>query len=233
VEPAQTYEALLEQAQDDVSVAAINTDFVNLFWGASAFGCQPCQSGELFGEEDEPLINGFDVTGWQAWLRAAAQTENFIFSDDQTKLEEMFLEGKVAYLVAGPDFLYEAQTALGIANVGLVKLPLGKGQRVSKPFLQVDGFYFYQKTTEEQTKLALKFAKFASLETNQTLLMQKANLVPASSLAIARTYDPAMLTFISGIEKSILLPRQSKLELLEEAVFDDFLRALDGDITVR
>lgn len=213
--PAVTFEELLVQARQGQTVA-LNSNFYHIFWGAAALGCEPCQTGQFFNDQNELLLTAKDIAPWKNWLIEAAETGQFIFSTDQAELEQLFLDGEVTYLVASPAFLNRAEAALGVANVGIIHLPRGEDEQRPRPFLNVDGFYFYKETTDDQTKLALKFVEFATTESSQKLLMQQANYVPTRNLALVTANDPAMAPFISALDSTILLPKQNRLTVLEE-----------------
>lgn len=213
-EPATTFAGLLEQVEQDVSIA-IPTGFYDLLWGASAFGCEPCLGGNLFDDQGELLLTNAELSAWREWLNAVDTSPQFVFSQDQAALQQRFLAGEVAYLVASPDFLNEAQEELGTANVGVISLPVGEAEQPSRQFLEVDGFYFVQGATDEQTSLSLRFAEFTTTEAQQTLLMQGANFIPTRNIALVTADDPIMNTFISEIDNTILLPIQNQRLLIE------------------
>ncbi len=216
-EPAATFAGLLEQAESGLSVA-MPIGFYDLLWGASAFGCEPCLGGNLFDDQGELLLNPAALSAWQDWLNDVDDSEQFIFSEDQAALQQRFLAGEVAYLVAKPDFLNEAQEELGTANVGIVPLPVGaEEEQPARPILDVDGFYFFQEATDEQTMLALKFVEFATTEAQQTSLMQAANFIPTRNIALVTADDPLLNTFISEIDNTILLPTRNQRSLIEES----------------
>ena len=134
-QPAHTFNELLRQVQEEDATVAMNVDFYNILWGASAFGCQICQSGHFFDEQGELLITEDELADWHHWLQMAKESGNFIFSSDQSALEEQFLSGNVTYLFSGPAFLSEAQEKLGIANVAATSLPLGEDEQPASPVL--------------------------------------------------------------------------------------------------
>lgn len=223
-EPAKTFSDLQVHAQRGLTVA-INIGFYDVLWGASAFNCTTCQSGQFFNEQNEFLLTEEELAEWHTWLKTISQTEGFVLSTNQAKLEQMFIEGKIVYLIADDKFLGEAQATLGVAKVKVTPLPHSMSDEFSKPFLNVDGFLFYQEATETQVKLAIKFAQFATSNSNQTLLMELANFVPTNSLAIIKAESHGMVTIISGIDNSILLPSESRRKIIEESdvftIFDD------------
>jgi maltose-binding protein MalE len=98
--------------------------------------------------------------------------------------------------------------------LSVTTLPAGDiGQ--AKPFLRVDGFFFAAASSEEQTKLALTFAKFMTSERTQTWLAQEATLLPTNNLAITLLHDPALSRFVKQSKSSTLLPDKSKQNRFE------------------
>ena len=223
--PAGTFASLLEQAQQGNKVA-MNSDFYQLFWGAAAFGCESCQAGTLFDEQGELALNRDNLAGWLAWLQSAKNSNNVTFNTDQAALEQLFLERKVAYLVADVSFLTQAQAELGVANVGVAPLTFGEEKQAPTPFITVDSFFFHSETSEEQVELGLKFATFATSPSSQRLLRQKANYLPTNDLVIITTNEPDMAPFISEIDATILLPSQSKREMIGQSNLFDIYQDL-------
>jgi len=229
--PATTIEQLLVQASEGLTVG-IPINFYDVMWGASTLGCEPCLGGQYFNDQGELNITNSDIIAWRDWLRAVNDSEQFIFSQNQAELQQLFLDGQIAYLVAGPDFVNRAQEILGTANVGITGLPSGEEERISRPFLLVDGFYFTQESTDEETKLALKFAEFVTNETQQTLLMQGANFIPTRNIALVTADDPIMGIFINQIDSTILLPRQNQRLLIEESPIYRTFDSLTDDLAI-
>lgn len=227
--PATTYEDLLIQARLGLTVG-IETGFYDLFWGAAAFECVPCQSGQFFDESGELVLSRQDFEGWLAWLEEARNGEGFVFRAEGAMLEEMFLAGELAYVVADPDFLAEARSTLGVANVGVKVLPSQGEELLARPFMRVDAFFFMAEAGNEQTLLALEFARFAASLDSQTLLRQEGGYVPSHSLAVVTAEESAITPFITEIPNSILIPRQSQRNAIEiSPVFRIFDRLADPE----
>jgi maltose-binding protein MalE len=225
--PAQTFEGLLLQNTEGLTIG-IHADFYDLLWGAAAFGCQPCQTGEFFNEQGELTLTRDDLVAWKDWLDKLKLQKNIFFSSDLAELEKMFADGQIAYLVANSSNLNDLQKTLGVAKVGVALLPANETEVASAPFLRVQGFMFSKIVSEEQTKLALKFATFATSQAKQTLLMQTANLIPTDNLSLATADDSRILTIANQIGSSVLLPNQTQLSLLEAekaiyTIFDDLV----------
>ncbi|MDM8527309.1 extracellular solute-binding protein [Anaerolineales bacterium HSG24] len=212
-EPVSTLDELLRSATPTKQVA-LNPLFYESFWGASALGCEPCQNEQMFDEQGNIIVTSNDFSDWANWLENAQDKSGFILSADQKELEEQFVAGEVAYLIAGPHALSTLQNALGFANVGVTTLPEGE-TGVAKPFLQVESFLFNNKSNEDQKALALKFVKFANLQKQQTLLLQEGNFIPTNKLTTAINDDASVDKFVRQVGSSILAPDVQNMKLLE------------------
>ena len=212
-EPATTFEALLTQANEGLTIG-LPANFIELFWGASAFGCLPCQAGTFLDEQGDLALSPSDFADWVSWLEAAQATGSVIVSDNKAALVEMFIAGELAYLVDSSADLSRYQIELGVANVGVTALPVGDDDQKSVPLIQVNGFMFYREAIEAQTALAFKFAQFATAQASQVLLIDAANYVPTNNLAAITTDDEAVLVFIDELETTILLPSSTEREII-------------------
>ncbi|MDM8530646.1 extracellular solute-binding protein [Anaerolineales bacterium HSG25] len=212
-EPVSTLDELLRSATPTKQVA-LNPLFYESFWGASALGCEPCQNGQMFDEQGTIVVTSNDFSTWAKWLENAQDKSGFILSADSKELEERFVAGEVAYLIAGPHALSVLQNALGKANVGVTTLPEGE-TGAAKPFLRVETFLFSNESNEDQKALALKFAKFANLQKQQTLLLQEGNFIPTNKLTTAINDDASIDKFVTQVGSSILAPDVQNMELLE------------------
>jgi maltose-binding protein MalE len=88
--------------------------------------------------------------------------------------------------------------------------PMGDG----RPFLTVDAFLFSAGAGEEQTRRALTFAEYATGADSQTLLFQEAHRVPVNVVAIARSDDEAIDSFVHQAESAVLLPSRPENRVL-------------------
>jgi maltose-binding protein MalE len=220
--PVSNLDELLKVASPKKQVG-LNPNFKESFWGAATLGCAPCQSGQLFDEVGtSTLATGSDFAAWSSWLKIAGGQEGMVFNTDQQQLQTMFANGELAYVVADSSALNSFQEILGKAKVGVTTLPTGPTSEEgmaskARPFLEVDTFLFNNGINEIQLSLALKFAKFANLQKNQTLLLQEGNFIPTNKLATAINSDAAIGSFINQVATTIILPDAQKMELLETA----------------
>jgi len=213
--PTLSFNELMKSSSPtSYTLMALNPDFQQAFWSASILNCQPCLGGQLLNERQEPVITTSDFIAWNTWLTRLSTDKDFILDTNQQTLRDQFTQGKVGYLVDNARSFNPFQAALGVAKVGVATLPVSDTVK-AKPFLQIDAFIFNQLVNGQQTQLTLKFAQFANLQKNQTLLMQEANFVPTNKLSIAIIKeDKNMDSLISQAAIGILQPPTEQLEPL-------------------
>jgi ABC-type glycerol-3-phosphate transport system substrate-binding protein len=198
---------MLEVASPETQFA-LDSSFNNAYWGIGGFG------GALFNAEGELSsdLSGFEA--WLTWLQNAQEQPGIELDADQDALRQRFLDGDSTYLATGSSALDTMRQALG-ENVRVIPLPNGP-EGLASPLLSVDSFMFSDATSEDQTELALKFAKFAASASNQKLLAQEFNLVPTNRLIAETTEDPAIGVAVQqASEKAVILPTSVDPNLLE------------------
>jgi maltose-binding protein MalE len=229
--PPTSFESLLEMTNESIpgisagtapisssiiKPLAIDISLQGGFWGASAFGCRPCQIGKLFDDGGRQLVQPTDFAEWKNWLEETRNKPEVILSNDSAKLREMFIADEITFLVTNIDALNSFQATLGPANVGIVPLPYGPAGP-SMPFLSVNVFVFDQQANEFQTELAMKFAQFFNSEQNQTLLTQGSNFLPTNNLSIAKNRGQTTSSLMEQIiwDEVVLSPDIVQLETLK------------------
>ena len=98
---------------------------------------------------------------------------------------------------------------------GLPRLPAGQAGQAS-PFLTVNGYLFSAAAGEEQTQMALEFAKFATSGEGQGHLMQTASRAPANVLALTLVDDAALNAIVEQARTSVLMPSRPENLILKE-----------------
>jgi ABC-type glycerol-3-phosphate transport system substrate-binding protein len=205
--PVSTLAELLTVATRATPVA-VDTSFYGAFWGVPAFG------GQLLDDEGHLALDQGGFAEWLAWLQTA-QDQPGMLCAEQAELRDLFATGQAAYLVAGSDALNSLQAEMGADRVGVALLPAGPAGDAG-PFLRVEAFLFSAAASEKQSKLALDFARFATSEASQTLLRKEANLVPTNKLAIVKSDDPAISTFLKqALRAGVILPHDLGADMLE------------------
>jgi maltose-binding protein MalE len=141
-------------------------------------------------------------------------------NSDPEKLIEMFSGCNAAYLITGSDALPQLRAELDgdegePTRIGVARLPTGQAGQVS-PFLTVNGYLFSAAAGEEQTQMALEFAKFATSGEGQGHLMQTASRAPANVLALTLVDDSALNVIVEQARTSVLLPSRPENLVLKE-----------------
>jgi maltose-binding protein MalE len=196
--PAATLDDLLADVSDGVGVA-INSQFEQAIWGNQAFG------GRLFDEQGRVLLDEGGFANWLNWLKNAQENGIFLSRDDAT-LRDLFLQERVAYYVAGPDFIDEAHEALGAENVGITPLPSGPNGP-SGPLLMVEALLVNESSAQRQVNIAITLAQFLTNNEQSAAFVRQSSLIPANrQVRIDERAYPDVAAFISQARTSVPIP---------------------------
>lgn len=213
---------------------ALDVSFRHAFWGAVAFG------GNLAGVRSQPEetnaaginLGQTELVRWLDWLQAIQSRPGILLSQDATRLKELFVTGKTAFLIASTGLLaplraeLEAESPRG-ARVGVASLPPGPNGAAS-PFLRFDGFLFTAGGEERSRRAAVRFATFAVSGPEQALFIQEANRLPANIMAQTLVEDPAMPNIIAQVRTGVRIPPWPQAQLLFQGG-DELYRAVLED----
>ena len=198
---------------------ALDTSFNGAFWGAGLFGGELFSLGE--GGQNETLdIRRTSLDNWLEWLQSNKDHPGIVMNNDPEKLIEMFSAGNAAYLITGSEALPQLRAELDghsgePTRIGVARLPSGPDGQAS-PFLTVQGYLLSGAASEEQTQIALEFAKFVTSGEDQGQLMKSASRAPANVIALTLVDDSALNAFVSQARTSVLLPSRSENLVLNE-----------------
>jgi len=212
---------------------ALETTFDGAFWGSVVFG------GEVFplGEASQPQnldLSRTSLVKWLGWLRSNKDRPGIVMNNNPAQLREMFAVGNAAYLISSSDALAQLRLEMNgdegaFAKIGVVPLPDGSAGEAS-PFLTVNGFFFSAEAGEEQTQMALEFAKFATSGSSQARLMETAHQAPANVLALTLVDDAALNSVVEQARSSVLLPPRPVHLLLQEGGNALYQHVLEDDV---
>lgn len=217
-EPPASLQDLFTDASPSEPLA-LNSSFEGAFWGVLAFGRQPVEDkGDAGG-----IALQLEQTGlveWLRWLQDASHNPGIIMSANPARLRELFASGNAAYLVAGADELVGLRAELNgeteaESRIVVTPLPAGPDGDAS-PFLTVEAFLFPATVSEEQTRMALRFAEFATAAESQALVVQNAHLVSANLLAISQADDAEINSFMSQAQAAAPMPARPEAMVLFE-----------------
>jgi len=222
--PASTLDDLIIDAENGLGVG-LNTHFDRAFWGAQAFGA------ELFDEQGRARLDEGGFVNWLNWLKLAQDTPGMVFSRDDATLRSLFVDGRIAYYIGGPDVLPALREAMGEATIGAVPLPTGPNGP-SGPFLRLDAMLFNSASADAQMRLALELARFMTNPEQSATLMRETGRVPANRhVRVDRRAFPAVSGFASQARTAIRPANLPQFERVLELGDMLLVQVLEGIIS--
>lgn len=219
--PATTLDELLEQAAAGQRIA-LNTDFDLAFWGVPAFG------GQLFDEEGRIVLDQGGFANWLGWLKNAQDAPGMILDRDETTLRNLFVEGRVAYYVGGPEELPVLQEALGETAVHVIPLPAGPAGPAG-PLLYLDAILFNSASAPHQTELAVTLAQFLTSAEQNTILLREIGRVPANlRVRVDAQAYPIIAGFAAQARTAVPIPNIPQMALTRQVGNDIYRQVLAG-----
>lgn len=199
-EPADDLESLLADASRD-RLLALPSTFDDSFWGNQAFG------GRLQDEQGRIALDEGGYAGWLDWLESAQEVPGVVLDRDRDSLRALFLDGRAAYYVAGPEERSRLREALG-EDLGVAALPRGPYGNAG-PFIPVTGMFVATASSPEQVSAALDLATYLSGEHGSRVLLRGTDLIPANAnVQVHADADPEAFAFASqarfGVPRSTL-----------------------------
>ena len=145
-------------------------------------------------------------TEWLTWLGDVSHRPGVILNSDGVALRQMFTEGRVAYYVAGPEYLAELQAAMGEAVIGVVPLPAGPVGPAG-PLLPVEAIMLGNASSADQTEAALRVAHFLTNPQQSSTFMRELGRIPANQdVLVDRRIYPALSGFARQARTADVLP---------------------------
>ena len=169
----QTLQELIEQARQGYSVGLVSS-LAETFWGTGIFG------GKLFDDSGQFALS--DAGGWARWMEwliKAQKEPNFILSKKKKVLQQAFIESKLVYLTCSSDLIPYFIETMGKSKLGVTILP-SEGNQPATPLLQVGVSFFNRDSAPNQTRLAVKLAKFLSNREQQAQTQTAIHFIPSN-----------------------------------------------------
>lgn len=182
-----TLDEMLAHAEAGESVALVPR-FQPAYWGIQAFG------DGLFDTAGTFTLAQSGFTEWLTWLNDVQHEPGIILNVDETALQEMFMEQRVAYFATGPEDLRLFSEALGEDSIGVAPLPSGP-VGLSGPLLPVEAVMLSTASSQVQSKIALAVARFLTNPQQSTTFMRELGRVPANRYV---EVDPRVYPVLSG-----------------------------------
>lgn len=227
-DPPLMLEDLLHQADAGKKAVFPLNNFYAAYWGLPAFGAQ------LFDADYRVILDRGGFVEWLKWLQNAQKHPNLslLLTDaDADNAKTLFTHGDVAYLAGEARQLSELQAALGKKRVQVTPLPAGP-QGKSGPVLGVQGVMLTRSLAPAQQALALAFARHLADRESQTLLMERANQVPAI-VTVDTTAYPAIAGFMEQSRTASAPPIVPQVEPLFFWGSDPYLNVLEHGFSAK
>ncbi len=223
----KTLQELIEQARQGYSVGLVS-GLAETFWGTGIFG------GKLFDDSGRfALSEDGGWVKWMEWLIEAQNEPNFILSKKKEVLQQAFIEGKLAYLTCSSDLISYFIETMGKSKLGVTLLPAEANQPAT-PLLQVEVSFFNRDSAPNQTRLAVKLAKFLSNREQQEQTQAAIHFIPSNqNVTLNRQLFPlrAMMQDQSRTAVSIGLDELEKLKVINKAGNIFYQKVLEGEMT--
>lgn len=221
--PPTSLDELLEEAAAGNQVAFVPR-FDEAYWGIQAFG------PDLFDAEGnlDTVNSGF--IPWLEWLTVAQEEPNVILSVDDTSLQELFVQGRVAYYVAGP----ERQAALRADMAdpfGVTTLPSGPSGP-SGPLLLLEAILFYSFSPDEEGEMAQLLGEFLSNQPQSIRFMRELDKVPANpQVNVDSRLYPTVAGFAQQANTAVVFPNERSTTAVDAAGDRAYAAVLSGAAT--
>lgn len=219
-QPATTVEQLMQEANSGRRIL-MNSQFVDAFWSARAFGVN------LFDEAGRPQEAIGGIANWLTWMEQVRDTPAFILDDNVPVLRERFLRGDIPYYIGHANELNTLQEALG-ADLGVAQLPSGPGGSAG-PFLTTTALMFNAISSPRQVERALDLARFLTGSDQQAALMREANVVPANvRTRISEGLYPQIATAAAQARTAIPYFNDTSIQNVYMVLADAYSRTVIG-----
>ena len=223
----KTLQELIEQAREGYSVGLVSS-LSETFWGTGIFG------GRLFDDSGQFALS--DAGGWARWMEwlVEAQNEpNFILSKKKEVLQQAFIDGKLAYLTCSSDLIPYFIETMGENKLGVSLLPAEANQPAT-PLLRVGVLFFNRDSAPNQTRLAVKLAKFLSNREQQEQTQAAIHFIPSNqNVTLNRQLFPlrAIMQDQAKTAVSISLDDLEELRVIRKDGNIFYQQVLEGEMT--
>ncbi|MBX3001635.1 MAG: extracellular solute-binding protein [Caldilineaceae bacterium] len=216
--PARTLADLLTQSEGSQRIA-LERSFLNLYWGIPAFG------GQLVGADGIPVLDQTAYAGWLTWLQNAAADGTLILGENTAALNQLFVDGDIAYRVAPSETASRFVEILGGDIVGVATL-LGGPEGEAGPLITVDGFAISSRNGAA-VQPALDFIRYATRNEAQRLLVEIAPTLPANA-TVDVSANPLLSTYMNQLNEGVLYPNAPGMTSIVEFGGDGYIWVQSG-----
>ena len=218
---------LLQEAAAGNHVAFVPR-FEEAYWGIQAFG------EGLFDDQGRFTLANSGFTEWLSWLEIAQDASGAILNVDDQSLLELFVNGQIAYYVAGPEkqeLILDMMDEAASFEFGVVPLPDGP-YGPAGPLMPAVTILPYAYTSPEQTRIANALAAFLVNPQQSIHFMRELNRVPANpAVRVDNRVYPVISGFSRQTRTAVILPNEIPRDRLVAAGNRAYVTVLSGVAT--
>jgi arabinogalactan oligomer/maltooligosaccharide transport system substrate-binding protein len=188
--------------------------------------------GTTLTPEDTSGFDSPEAVEWLTFLQTLIASPGVFLGQDQNSVESLFNEGKLGAMINGPWFTANATSNIGAENFGVATLPkiAAKGGADPKPFVGIQGLYINSNFDEEESIVALEFAKWFSTAGTQ-VFVEQAGQLPASVDVPLPDSNPNAATWLAQYELGTPLPSTPKMSQVWTPADDMLAKVMRGEST--
>lgn len=221
---ARTLDDLLTQAAEGRRVAFVPR-FEDAYWGIRAFG------PDIFARTGNLNLADSGFIPWLDWLSEIQNRPGVILNIDDASLEELFIQGRIAYYVAGPEKQAVFNAEMGEGSFGVTTLPSGPNGSAS-PLLPVETMMFYEFSSPDQAFLATTLAEFLANQQQGIRFMRELDKLPANpQISVDSRIYPNVSGFWRQSFTAVVLPNILDKSSLVTAGNRAYAATLSGALT--
>ncbi len=199
--------------------------FVSAYWGIATFG-----SG-LFDSKGRFTLADSGFTEWLTWLESAQHNPGIILNSDEEALRDLFMQGRAAYYVGGPDELAAIGQRIGQAQLAVVRLPNGPFGPAG-PLLSATAVMQGTNSSDSQAEVAQFVANFLTNRQQSTTFMRELGHIPANAdVAVDPRIYPILGGFARQATTGVTLPNTLDLVAMEISGNRAYINVLSGLMT--
>ncbi|MEM9216864.1 MAG: extracellular solute-binding protein [Cyanobacteria bacterium P01_F01_bin.150] len=222
-----TLDELIQQARQGYSVGLMS-GFVETYWGVGSFGGTSVDT--------QNNVNAAQWKAWREWMRwlQSAQNEpNLILSDDPSALQQAFLNGQLAYFGCRSDSIPDFSRLLGKETLGVTLLP-GTPNQPASPVMETGVIAFSNASSDQQHRLALRFAQFLTNAEQQKRVAAAIPYIPSNKQVVI---DPQLFPIRAALleqSEDALAITLDEMQHTEEVVKEGdilYQRVLAGELS--
>ncbi len=204
---------------------ALEPRFEPAYWGIADFGVG------LFDSQGRFTLTTSGFTEWLTWLESVQDEPGIILNSDSQALLELFMEGRAAYYVGGPEELSTISRNLSEDKLAVVRLPNGPVGPAG-PLVAADAVMLGTNSSDTQAEAARVVAALLTNRQQSTTFMRELGRIPANAEV---SVDPRIYPLLGGFARqsatSVALPNDIDQRALAAAGNRAYANVLSGLMT--